>query len=99
MSKKNNSSSWSPELPPADFSETRTAAAAWIYALRYWSDQDISLFKPLLSEIFPQAKLDQVFDIIRRHAPYQDITDELVREIIDCTHSEGYESFPGASLY
>ena len=92
MSKKNAAQAvWSPELPPPEFSQTRSAACAWLYATHFYAAQDIATLKPLLAECYPLANLSVAEDIVRRHAPFQDVTDELVDEIIEMTHTEGYE--------
>ena len=75
-------------------SETRSAATAWFYALQYEPKQEISLLLPLLKECFPNADLNEVQAIVKRSQPYQDVTDELVDELIDVTHTEGYEILP-----
>ena len=80
-------------LTPTE-SETRSAATAWFYALHFEPDQEISLLMPLLKECYPNADLDAVQAMVKRQQPYQDITDELVDEVLDATHTEGYEILP-----
>ena len=94
MSKKNYTSTWTPELPPVEISETRAAAAAWIYALKYEPKQELSLLRPLLSECFPNADLETVAAMVKHQSPYEDITDELIDEVLENTHAEGYEILP-----
>ena len=94
MSKKTNPSACAPALSSEDFNETRTAAAAWLYALNYEPKQEFSLLEPLLAECFPQADMAAVKAIVKRQSPYEDITDELVDEILNGTHIEGYEILP-----
>ena len=92
MSKKNSAqAAWSPELPPPEFSQTRSAACAWLYALHFYADQDVATLRPLLATCYPLANLDVAEDMVRRHAPFQDVSDELVDEIVSLTHQEGYE--------
>ena len=94
MSKKNYTSTWTPELPPVEISETRAAAAAWIYALKYEPKQELSLLRPLLSECFPHADLETVAAMVKHQSPYEDITDELIDEVLENTHTDGYEVLP-----
>ncbi len=92
MSKKNSvQAAWSPELPPPEFSQTRSAACAWLYAAHFYADQDVATLRPLLATCYPLANLDVAEDIVRRHAPFQDVSDELVEEIVSLTHQDGYE--------
>ena len=92
MSKKNSAQmSWSPELPPPEFSQTRSAACAWLYAAHFYKEQDLGTLRALLGACYPLANLDVADDIVRRRAPFADVTDDLVDEIVSLTHSEGYE--------
>jgi N utilization substance protein B len=50
--------------------------------------------RSLLKLCFPKADLNQAEAMAMRHAPYQDITDELLDEIMQTTHTEGYEILP-----
>lgn len=89
-----NSKNWTAEpLPPA-YAQTRTAAAAWFYALQYEPHQDIPQLKPLLKECFPLADLDLAEAIVRRLSPYEDITDALVDEVLATAHVDNLESLP-----
>lgn len=72
-------------------SETRSAATAWFYALHFEPDQELSLLMPLLKECYPNADLNAAQAIVKRSSPYQDVTDELVDEVLSATHTEGYE--------
>ncbi|GEM_PF-2408615 len=75
-------------------SETRSAASSWLYALQYEPKQEMTLLLPLLRECYPQADIEKVQALVKRSQPYQDVTDELVDELIEVTHTEGYEILP-----
>ena len=75
-------------------SATRSAATAWLYALQYEPKQEISLLLPLLKECFPDADLNEVQALVKRWQPYQDVSDEVVDELLEVTHTEGYEILP-----
>ena len=110
MSKNSN---WTPEILPPEQSQTRTAAAAWLYARQYDPQEDASLSAPLqevlsklksahsdgeiraiLHGFVPQADLDVAEAMVRRRAPYEDITDELIDEVMDTAHGDGFEILP-----
>lgn len=47
-----------------------------------------------LEEAFPEADMAFVKKIVLRHAPYEDVTEELVGEILSVTHTDSYEVNP-----
>lgn len=47
-----------------------------------------------LEEAFPEADMAFVKKIVLRHAPYEDVTEELVGEILSVTHTDNYEVNP-----
>ncbi|MBQ4359048.1 MAG: transcription antitermination factor NusB [Proteobacteria bacterium] len=47
-----------------------------------------------LEEAFPEADMAFVKKIVLRHAPYEDVTEELVGEILAVTHTDNYEVNP-----
>ena len=47
-----------------------------------------------LSEAFPEADMAFVKNIVLRHSPYEDVTKELVGEILSVTHTDSYEVNP-----
>lgn len=83
-----------PELPEIEFSDTRSAATAWFYALNYEPNQDEDSLKALLAECYPKANIDVVQAIVKRRQPFENITNDLVEEVLECTHSDGYEILP-----
>ena len=87
---KKRQAAWVPELPPAEFSETRSAAAAWLYALDYEKDQDMAQMRPLLAETFPHADLDRALEIARGGGACADV----VGELLAMSHFDGYELIP-----
>ena len=56
--------------------------------------QDGSVEIDQLSEAFPEADMAFVKNIVLRHSPYEDVTDELVEEILAVTHTNSYEVNP-----
>jgi N utilization substance protein B len=94
MAKKNAAAVWTPELPPPEFSQTRSAACAWFYATHFYADQDVDSLRPLLAECYPLANLSVAEDIVRGRAPFHDVSEELIHEVTEMTHTDGYELLP-----
>lgn len=91
---KKNSKTCVVELPTVAFSQTRTAAAAWLYALRYEPNQDVPALKALLREIYPEAIPDTVSDLVEHTGAFGGVSDALVDDFMTAVHTEGYESLP-----
>lgn len=91
---KKISSAWTPECLPPEFSHTRDAAAACLYAEHFYKDQYTALLTATLRECYPQANLDKTFDIILHRAEFENISDTLIDELIATTHTESYEILP-----
>jgi len=94
MNKKKTTPPWSPDLPPAAFSDTRSAAVAWLYALGHERQQDGALLLSALKERYPEADLDLARNIVTQAPPYHDIPRDLVEEVLEMTHGLGYEILP-----
>lgn len=56
--------------------------------------QDATQIESCLKKIFPDADFALAKALAKREAPYEDITDELIDEVIEVTHTEGYEIIP-----
>jgi len=94
MSKKQTAPKRLIELPDEVFSQTRSAAASWLYALNYEPNQDIVQLKALLLEVFPLADLKAAEALALARAPYEDIPNEVVSDVLNLTHGPSYEIYP-----
>ena len=73
---------------------TRDAAAEWRCALLSDSEADRAGIRASVSEQYPEADMDLAQAIVKRESPYEDVTDELVSEVLAVTHGENYEILP-----
>lgn len=105
-----NKTNWTPDVLPKELSETRAAAAIWLYAIQYdleplkkvcadkgiamKDDLEVGKIQPVLKKCFPEADIAQAKAMVKRESPYEDITDELLDEVMATTHTEGYELIP-----
>jgi transcription antitermination factor NusB len=95
---KKTQKSWTPDLPPKPFSDTRTAAAEWFMTIQNL-DGKLSLeqhaeIEADLAQRFPEADMKLARAFVRREGIYANVSDALVDEILTVTHSEGYEILP-----
>lgn len=84
-------STWKPErLSPQD-SQTRSAAAAWFYALKFDKNQNLTLLLPLLKECYPEADLAFASSMVRKNGIYADIGENLLNDILELSHPQNFE--------
>ena len=96
MSKKTHKT-WTPELPPQSFTDTRTAAAEWFLLLQNEDKPSLEWHAQTEAELakqYPQANIEQARAIVRREGIYADVSSELLDEILAVTHADGYEIIP-----
>lgn len=83
-----------PKIQCENFSQTRKAAASWIYAETFEPRQATDILRPLLAEVFPDAKPDDFSPIVKLEGNYKAISPELIDAFSDLTHAEGYVISP-----
>ncbi len=110
MSKKSNQSWTPEALPKNDADTRTMAALwvyankcpdQFPDALRAWDQNkvlpetiDTINLESYLKKLFPDADLPLAKAIAKRETPYEDVTDELIDEVIEVTHTDGYEIIP-----
>lgn len=78
---------------PLQESTTLDAATAWLYALAFEPDQEMSLLQPMLIELFPNIDFSEVQDIVQKTGKYALISTKLTEEVLKSNLGEKYEDF------